>query len=65
MQLILCLRNWWRTMTSEEAEKMNALCRRIITKKDPQVFDQLVHELNQLLELKHKRIHPEHASQTR
>jgi hypothetical protein len=52
-------------MTSEEAEKMNALCRRIITEKDPQVFDQLVHELNQLLELKHKRIHPEHASQTR
>ena len=51
-------------MTSEEVEKMNSLCRRITTEKDPQIFDQLVRELNELLEQKHKRIHPEHASKT-
>ena len=48
-------------MTAEEAEKMNALCRRIITEKDPQIFDQLVLELNELMEQKHRRIHPEHS----
>jgi hypothetical protein len=28
--------------------------------KDPKTFDELVRELNDLLEAKHKRIHPEH-----
>ena len=39
---------------------MNDLCRRIMDEKDPQVFDQLTTELNELLEAKHQRIHPEH-----
>ena len=47
-------------MTAEEREKMNAICTRIQTEKNPQIFDQLVHDLNELLEIKHERIHPEH-----
>jgi len=34
--------------------------KRIQTEKNPKIFDQLVHELNDLLELKHERIHPKH-----
>ena len=44
-------------MTREEIEKMNDLCRQIATEKDPEIFDNLVRELNDLLELKHERIH--------
>lgn len=47
-------------MTPEEREKMNALCERIAIEKAPQKFDELVRELNDLLERKHERIHPEH-----
>jgi len=47
-------------MTPEEREKMNDICRRIQTEKNPKTFDQLVQELNELLEIKHERIHPEH-----
>ena len=47
-------------MTPEEREKMNELCKRIQTEKNPQNFDQAVRELNELLEIKHERIHPEH-----
>ena len=47
-------------MTSEEREKMNELCKRIQTEKNPKIFDQLVCELNDLLEEKHERIRPEH-----
>ncbi|MGH9495317.1 MAG: hypothetical protein ACRD3B_09990 [Candidatus Sulfotelmatobacter sp.] len=39
---------------------MNQLCRQIAVEKDPATFDKLVRELNDLLELKHERIHPEH-----
>ena len=39
---------------------MNELCRRIQTENKPEIFDQLVRELNDLLEIKHERIHPEH-----
>ena len=49
-------------MTPEEREKMNDLCQRIQTEKDPETFDRLVQELNDLLELKHERIHPEHKT---
>ncbi len=49
------------SMTAEEQQKMNELCRGIATEKNPEVFDRLVRELNDLLELKHQRIHPEHA----
>jgi hypothetical protein len=47
-------------MTSEERERMNQLCTRIQEEKDPEKFDDLVQELNELMEAKHKRIHPEH-----
>ena len=47
-------------MTPDEQERMEYLCKRIVTEKDPVVFDELVKELNDLLEVKHGRIHPEH-----
>jgi hypothetical protein len=47
-------------MTPDEREKMDELCRRIQTEKDPQTFDRLVRELNDLIAVKHERIHPEH-----
>lgn len=47
-------------MTPDEREKMNEICRRIQVEKNPEIFDQLVRELNDLLEIKHQRIHPEH-----
>jgi hypothetical protein len=48
------------SMTPEERRRMDWLCLRIQEEKDPKTFDQLVHELNELLEIKHERIHPEH-----
>jgi hypothetical protein len=45
-------------MTPEERRRMDWLCLRIQEEKDPKTFDQLVHELNELLEIKHERIHP-------
>jgi hypothetical protein len=47
-------------MTPEERKKMNEICTRIQNEKNPQLFDQLVRELNDLIEIKHERIHPEH-----
>jgi hypothetical protein len=47
-------------MTPDERERMAILCERIATAQDPDQFDKLVEELNDLLELKHARIHPEH-----
>ena len=52
-------------MTAEEREKMNELCTRIQTEKDPETFDHLVKELNDLIEIKHERIHPEHTGARR
>jgi hypothetical protein len=49
-------------MKPEERERMNWLCIRIQEEKDPKTFDQLVRELNDLLEVKHERIHPEHKT---
>lgn len=40
---------------------MEQLCKRIAEEKDPLVFDNLIRELNDLVEVKHRRIHPEHA----
>ena len=45
-----------------QRERMNELCTRIADEQDPQTFDRLVVELNDLLEDKHKRIHPEHRA---
>jgi hypothetical protein len=39
-------------MTPEEKELMNSLCQRIAVEKDPKTFDELVHQLNELLEKK-------------
>ena len=47
-------------MTPEERERMFEICKRIQDEKNPEIFDQLVKELNELMEEKHKRIHPEH-----
>jgi hypothetical protein len=52
------------TMTAEEREKMNEICQRIQTEKNPEIFDQLVRELNDLIEVKHERIHPEHKGKS-
>ena len=52
-------------MTTEERERMNWLCNRIQEEKEPNKFDELVRELNDLLEAKHERIHPEHHSPAR
>jgi hypothetical protein len=50
-------------MTPEEREKMDELCRRLAAEQNPEVFDRLVKELNELLDEKHTRIHPEHKTQ--
>ena len=47
-------------MTPDEREKMYILCEKIATEKDPEMFDKLVKELNELLDEKHHRIHPDH-----
>ena len=47
-------------MSEIERELMEYLCQRIAVEKDPIVFGQLVNDLNELLEVKHQRIHLEH-----
>ena len=44
-------------VTPDERERMNWLCLRIQEEKNPKTFDELVHELNELLEDIHGRIH--------
>ncbi|MFZ1010364.1 MAG: hypothetical protein WAN65_26230 [Candidatus Sulfotelmatobacter sp.] len=46
-------------MTPDERERMAILCQRIATEQNPESFDKLVQELNDLLELKRKRIRPQ------
>jgi hypothetical protein len=41
---------------------MNWLCDRIQEEKDPKIFGELVHELDELMEAKHERIHPAHKT---
>ena len=48
-------------MSPEEREKMNELCNRIKVEKNPEIFDQLVQDLNDLLEIKHG--HPTRAQE--
>lgn len=47
-------------MTAEERTRMDELCKRIQQEKDPKMFDDYVRQLNELIEQKHERIHPEH-----
>jgi hypothetical protein len=44
---------------------MQYLCQRIAVEKEPQIFDQLVKKLSDLLEAQHCRIHPEHKTKTK
>ena len=53
-----------RIMTPDERERMAILCQRIATEKDPESFDNLVQELNDLLEIKRKRIRPERGTKS-
>lgn len=43
-------------MTPEERERMSALCQRIATEQDRDIFSQLVKELNDLLSVKDHRL---------
>jgi hypothetical protein len=45
-------------MTPEEQEKMNELCKQIQVEKNPEIFDRLVRDLNDLIETKHERLRP-------
>jgi hypothetical protein len=47
-------------MTPEERKQMVVLCGRIAEEKRGPEFDKLVAALNDILKLKHERIHPEH-----
>jgi len=51
-----------RIKSPEERERFVWLCEQVQTEKDPKKFDQYVRELNDLLEAKHGRIHPEHKT---
>jgi hypothetical protein len=51
-------------VTPEEREKMNEICLRIQTERNPEIFDHLVRELNDLIAVKHERIHPEHKAKS-
>ena len=43
-------------MTSQQLERMDSLCRQIAIEKDPKIFDALVRELNEMLEVKERQI---------
>jgi hypothetical protein len=45
-------------VTAEERMKMEELCRQIAIEKDPKTFEGLIEQLNDLLEIKHRRIDP-------
>ena len=49
-------------MTNEERERMHVLCGQIETEKDPEIFSQLVNELDELMSRKASRLgtHTEH-----
>jgi len=46
-------------MTPEERKRMNEICGQLATEEDPETFDKLLRELNELLEQKHESIHVE------
>lgn len=50
-------------MTDDERNEMERLCTLVATEKDPSRFDEYVRQLNELLDIKHARLHPEHARQ--
>jgi hypothetical protein len=52
-------------MTIEERERMAVLVKGIQDEKDPQIFDQLVAQLNALMSVKSGRIHSKPESPPR
>jgi hypothetical protein len=48
----------------EERKRLDDLCRKVQDEKDPKKFDGYGRELNDLLEEKHTRTHPEHNHKT-
>ncbi len=52
-------------MNTEESERLEILCAKIISEKDPVLFEKLVAELNELLSVKEERLrHPPTPSPT-
>ena len=51
-------------MAPEERKRLDDLCRKVQDEKDPKKFDGYGRELNDLLEEKHTRTHPEHNHKT-
>jgi hypothetical protein len=51
-------------VTPEERNQLQYLCKRVEEEKDPNEFDRLVLELNELLDQKQTRIHSKHKSET-
>ena len=45
-------------MTPEERQHLDRLCEQVVIEQDPKKFEQLVHELNDLLGAKQERIEP-------
>jgi len=45
-------------MNPEERNYMDDLCTRIVVEKNPETFNRLVRELNELLESKYPRVQP-------
>ena len=51
-------------MTPDERERLQYLCSRLQEEDEPITFDGLVRELNDLLEVKHERLHLEHTKRS-
>ena len=50
-------------MTPDERDRMYTLCQKIATEKDQSKFVRLIHELNDLLERKERRLENTNPSQ--
>ncbi len=51
-------------MTDEERDWMNALCEQIAVEQNYERLTSLIHELNELLEGKQRRLELQHAKRT-
>jgi len=49
-------------MNPEERDRMNAICFRIQTERDPKIFDELLRQLNELLFQKRQRTEQDRPS---
>lgn len=48
-----------RMPLEQERERVNRLCKLILAETDPETFEQLTRELDELLEANHKQLHSE------